>query len=82
MAIDERTSGRPPDVSFRCGRMSISAWQEEERGWSFQLSRSYKSADEQTRYEQMRLFASDLPVVVMLLQKAWGETTPAVQNGG
>lgn len=70
------TSARKPDSSVRCGRLSVSGWLDDERGWSFQLSRSYRDEQSETKYEQMRLFASDLPVLLMLLQKTWDSATP------
>lgn len=72
---------RGPDVVVRNGRISVSGWSDPSRGWSFQLSRSYRAEGNETRYEQMRLFASDLPSVVMLLQKVWDESTTVSRAG-
>lgn len=75
------TNTRSPDLTVRCGRNSVSGWNDPSRGWSFQISRSYRDDKEETRYEQMRLFASDLPVVAMLLQKVWDQSTETASSG-
>ena len=69
MQQPETRSGRTPDLTLRCGRISVVGWLDDSRGWSLQLSRSY-SHNEETRYEQMRLYPSDLPLAITLLEKA------------
>ncbi len=73
-AAESRPEPRRPDLSARCGRLQIAGWRDEERGWSFQLSRAYTNGDGETTYDELRLFPTDLPVVATLVQQMTGRT--------